>query len=375
MDIFYYTDKIANGIVYFMENFNPLKIVLFAVILAIPITIISSIIKKIRSSRESHIINKYFKTKNQEDGRKALFFLINQENTPDNRNEIIRLIKAGVNVNLPDENGNTALIEVSKNPKEDFSAMVSKTISAVKVIDGKEYPCDTAKTHAQILITSGADINIKNNKGNTALIEAALNDNYYMVKFLLDNGADVNTLPNDTSLIIACENNDFDKVKSLIEKGANVNYKTRHDKQTPLMFACENGSFEIVKLLIEKGANINVKDGNYEQTPLFFAWHGKTYQEKKTKEQMDIIKFLISKGANVDEDLPIYRYGKIDVLTNNPLLMYTCAYNDVETSKILLENGANVNNKNSDGSTPLSMALRNQNTELVELLKSYGAKE
>ena len=375
MDIFYYTDKIANGIVYFMEHLNPLKIVLFAVILAISISIISFIIKKIRSNRESYIINKYLKTKNQEDGRKALFFLIKQENTPDNRDEIRKLIKAGVNVNLPDENGNTALIEVSKNPKEDFSAMLSKTISVVKVIDGEEYSCDKAEDHSQLLIAGGADINIKNNNGNTALIEAALNDNYYIVKSLLNNGADANTLPNDMALIIACENNDFDKVKSLIEKGANVNYKIRHDKQTPLMLACENGSFEIVKLLVEKGANINVKNENYDQTPLFFAWYGKSYQEKKTKEQIDIIKFLISKGANVDEDLPIYRYGKIDVLTNNPLLMYTCSHNDIETSKILLENGANVNNKNSDGFTPLSFALRNKNTDLVELLKSYGAKE
>jgi ankyrin repeat protein len=43
----------------------------------------------------------------------------------------------------------------------------------------------------KLLVEHGADVNLKNVKGNTALILAAQNDNFNIVKYLVEKGADV----------------------------------------------------------------------------------------------------------------------------------------------------------------------------------------
>lgn len=47
------------------------------------------------------------------------------------------------------------------------------------------------------LVDAGADINAKNNNGETAIMHAIANENHYMVKFLLENKVDVNVVNND----------------------------------------------------------------------------------------------------------------------------------------------------------------------------------
>ena len=139
------------------------------------------------------------------------------------------------------------------------------------------------------------------------------------------------TKPKEMSLISACKSGDFDEAKSLIEEGANVNFKFPYDKKTPLIFACENSHYDIVKLLIEKGANVN-----------------NTY------------------------NIPFNRDANNLFGDNFTALMTICRMRNLEIAKLLLENGAKVNLKNSNGRTALSMTYK---PELVELLKSYGAKE
>jgi ankyrin repeat protein len=85
------------------------------------------------------------------------------------------------------------------------------------------------------LIERGADVNAKEEYGNTSLHWASLMDCIEIVKLLLDRGADV---------------------------GA-----TDKDRWTPLHWASEYNCIEIAKLLLEKGADVN-SENNGGWTPL-----------------------------------------------------------------------------------------------------------
>ena len=80
------------------------------------------------------------------------------------------------------------------------------------------------------LIEQGTDINAKDYGGNTALTESSYEGHLDIVKYLIENGADINT------------------------KGANG--------YTALIWSSDKGHLEVVKYLIEQGADVNVKNNN-----------------------------------------------------------------------------------------------------------------
>ncbi|MBW4601237.1 MAG: ankyrin repeat domain-containing protein [Calothrix sp. FI2-JRJ7] len=49
--------------------------------------------------------------------------------------------------------------------------------------------------------------------------------------------------------------------------------------------------------------------------------------------------------------------------------------NKIEIPKFLIENGADVNAKTNDGETPLDLALRGYNSNLIKLFKQKGGKQ
>ncbi len=71
-----------------------------------------------------------------------------------------------------------------------------------------------------------------------------------MVKLLVDNGADLNLLDEkgESALIYAIQNSKTENVKILIEIGANVNHRTK-DNINPLYVATKKKSHEIIELL------------------------------------------------------------------------------------------------------------------------------
>ena len=88
----------------------------------------------------------------------------------------------------------------------------------------------------------------------------------------LDNGADVNAKNDDgdTPLHRAAYNNAAEVAKLLIDKGAEVNAKNKISGGRLCMRAANYKAAEVAKLLIDKGAEVNAKDkdGN---TPLHWA--------------------------------------------------------------------------------------------------------
>jgi ankyrin repeat protein len=144
------------------------------------------------------------------------------------------------------------------------------------------------------LLSNGADVNAGFRNGLTVLMCAALAGNFEslprpyippvksvaigdrieMVKLLIGVGADVNAKDDfgDTLLMYAARGGSLETVNLFIAKGLDVNARAK-DGITALMFAAGIGKYEVVKTLVQKGADIDVKD-NHNRTALTWAIGG-----------------------------------------------------------------------------------------------------
>ena len=211
----------------------------------------------------------------------------------------------------------------------------------------------------QLLIDNGVNVNVKEDMlGVTTLIWALILKNKKAVQLLLDaKKIDVNAQDSlgETALMKAITNGDLETVKSLIEKGADVNIKAKYATgYTALMLASLEPDIKIIKLLIKKGAEVNANDG------AVLLW---ALTSSKNKELKEIVKLLIEKGADVKG-----KNGKL-------ALIRAVKENYIEIARFLITKGADVNVKNKDGMTALQQALKNKNSEMLNVLKQAGAIE
>jgi len=117
----------------------------------------------------------------------------------------------------------------------------------------------------KVLLGKGADVNAKDNEGNTSLMFAAIGGQIDLVRVLLDKGADINEKNIDhwTALMFVAELGNTEIARLLIDKKADIN-ATTNNGITALMIASANGNFKTVELLLGRGADINAttKKGN-----------------------------------------------------------------------------------------------------------------
>jgi ankyrin repeat protein len=123
-------------------------------------------------------------------------------------------------------------------------------------------------------ISNGADVNARDEKGNTPLMYAAqFNKNPEVTRMLLDAGAEVNTrnIYGWTPLMYAAQFNKNPEVtRMLLDAGAEVNAKKK-DGWTPLMYAAaDNENPEVIHILLEAGADGSNKN-YWGETALDYA--------------------------------------------------------------------------------------------------------
>jgi hypothetical protein len=140
----------------------------------------------------------------------------------------------------------------------------------------------------QLLLWAKADINSRDQSGQTVLMmmgESATTD---IVWDLLNAGAKVNARDNDgdTALSESARVNNTEVLKTLLDVGAKVN-AVNDDGQSALMLAAGDGLVNNIRLLIQAGADINQRDKE-GKTALTYA---------KENEHSAAIRLLISLGA------------------------------------------------------------------------------
>lgn len=140
----------------------------------------------------------------------------------------------------------------------------------------------------------------------------------------------------------------------LLAHGALTN--SRDDaNQTPLLIAIGHDQPQIVSLLLQNNVNIHSVGGLLDTAALHAA---------AANGFPELVSLLLEKGA------------LIDMLSGRgTALQLACRADSFKCASILLEKGGNPNAKcdGEFGEQPILSAVRNQNTELVDLLIKYGA--
>ena len=136
----------------------------------------------------------------------------------------------------------------------------------------------------------------------------------------------------------------FETAKVLIAAGANVNAKDKNNA-TPLHVAANREKFKTAKLLIDSGADVNAQT-DMGTTPLHNA---------AGNGDMAIAKLLLDAGANPN----MARESRFALADGTPL--HTAAYhNHVEMIRLLADYGADLDRRNTQGFTPLGLAVEKQ---------------
>lgn len=221
----------------------------------------------------------------------------------------------------------------------------------------------TEKNYLEItkmLVKYGAKVNERTPNLNSPLSNAVKNRNMEMIKFLVENDANVNTIQQSGAIIRMCLFRRYDEAAIyLAENGARLTelstlnhtiiheasarselstlqyfhkkFPRIHDKtdrmETPLFSACRWGNYENAKFLLEKGAEVNIYNCE-EESPLVTAL---------MNGNIKLVKLLLEHGASL-----ALNHNKIKETLFKRI-------QNREVIEFLITNGISINVKNRDG--------------------------
>lgn len=200
---------------------------------------------------------------------------------------------------------------------------------------------------ADMLLRAGARVDAANAEGATPMLLAALNGSSPMIERLLQAGADPNAPlsdTGDTALMMTSRTGNAAAVKVLLDHGANVNAKETWGGTTALMWAVSEHHPGVVKMLVDKGADVNAKS-NFVPSASGRGFEG-------------------TKPVAAKPNQPAEEFAS-GLLTP---LMFAAREDDLESARILIDAGANVNAAGGDGKDALGLALFNGSYNVASLL-------
>ncbi|CAG2198845.1 unnamed protein product [Mytilus edulis] len=229
----------------------------------------------------------------------------------------------------------------------------------------------------------GADVNSIGRFGQTALYAACIGGNYTIVKFLIDQGAFIDTkvrrasiLDEPTCLHAAYLSDNHHIVQLLINRGAYVDAVGNFGR-TLLHKACSDGNYKTVEILMDKGVDLNASD-MHGATPLImcvlqniednhgenaFIYEMKNYyflEENSLNQPLgDYFDQLHKECVHEWNKYSPSDFGSIyKRLTDN----------HYKVIQLLIENGADINKADKKDRTPLSLAKMIGDMKLTDIL-------
>ena len=273
---------------------------------------------------------------------------------------------------------------------------------------------------ASLLLDAGADVAAANRNGSTPMWLAASRGDAQVVKALLDKGADANEeLPlGRRPLMLAARSGSVDAVRALLTKGADPNAKESARGTTALMQAADQGHADVIKVLIEHGADVAavsapvLRDARTaalgksddprsavrrqviailcdQPTPDLSVLQGLVAE--KTEDQVLAEGSEPPKGPasnpcdqNLQRDalgfvLSASGGGRRGRAPREPdggeltALVYASRAGSIDSARVLLEAGADVNQTTKYGWSPLLAATQNRNYQFAKFLIEHGA--
>jgi ankyrin repeat protein len=264
---------------------------------------------------------------------------------------------------------------------------------------------------ADALIAAGANIKLANREGATPIYLASLHGSAPMIEKLLKAGADVNQMgpEGETPLMLTARTGNLDAIRVLLDHHADVNAKDTLRGTTALMWATDQTHPEAMKLLIEHGANVSAqteKDSRNARNNLAntvkqrlhssFGVLGKrgpgndgtppapenaAAPKAPAPEPTVAIAEAPAAGPKKPKTQPdgeddfaafFRRTAKKDGGGLTPLV-YAAREDCMECAKMLVEAGADVNQRTYYGWTALLVATQNRHYKLGQYLLEHGA--
>jgi len=309
-----------------------------------------------------------------------------------NPKSVARLVNLGAEIDAQNISGHTPLAEAALVGKYDIAnlLLIKGANPNASNTAGKTILMDAVRTKnvnvIKILLANNANPQIQDLSGRTCYHEAALTADPEIISIIRSAGGnplsrDKNgitpfglvlnkdeviireVLGNDTTIadsdgntpihIIVKSNKSLNLLQTLIAAG--YPFDTRNaDGHTPLFIAVEKDRKETARILLENNANPFIAADSKGNNAVTLA-----LQKNNRETLSNIVKYS---GNSTD-------------IQGNTILHYAARISNVETIKLLLSYGLDVNIRNIYGETPYTTAVRWHRTEAAQLLKAESDTE
>ena len=226
------------------------------------------------------------------------------------------------------------------------------------------------------LIKQGARVNAPQADGTTALHWAAHWGDAETVKLLLAAGADVKATNRygATPLSEAATLGNAGVIEMLVKAGAEPNTRTTYDGETILMTSARSGNLDAVRILVDHGADPNARESYKGQTALMWA---------AAERHPEVVKLLLQHGADwkvrsFDRETKLPKLSAASSVTpfargGVTAFQFTAREGDLDTARVMLDNGVDINYPDIDGTSAIVVAIMNKRYTLAKFLLDRGA--
>ncbi len=297
------------------------------------------------------------------------------------------------------------LEEALRKRDQGFSSQAAELIEAVS---GRDYANIRAILGESPQLVNASDLN-----GETPLHRAVKIDDFYMIRYLIDKGADVNAqrsdgfkpihlafyrnnywVRKDNLLMVgyllakgaeynintAAALGDLQQVREFLEADASLANFNDSCRKRPISAAAERGYAEIVKLLLEHGADPNEPEA---QAPKGYALWAAV-----RANQIDIARTLLEHGADpnahVESSGPPLEHAEGDMYellrahgADEPHPFFTAVLDhDVAAAEQLLKENPDLVNRDDLlwGEGVMTLPAKRAQFDMLKLLRRYGAR-